>query len=236
LSYTALNINKASIVPNPEDFLNHLSGNGEALDQHTLDLTTQLIEQCREVLAPQGAYVILEALPGNNTEEISIAESSFHTGKILVNMLKGARQYIFFISTAGSGPENLARTLIEEGQYLEGYIVDLIASSLAEATAQYVHDHLKELGARSGFKITNRYSPGYCGWKVNEQQKLFSLFPEGSCGINLSESSLMSPIKSVSGVVGAGAEVSFRDYTCELCSMKDCFFRKTRASQGSLSG
>ncbi len=231
-----MNINKASIDPNLADLLNHLSGNGEALDQHTLDLCTQLIEECREIFTPQGAYVVREALPGNSMEEISIVESSFQTGKTIVKMLKGARQYIFFMATAGSGPESLARTLIKEGQYLEGYIVDLIASSLAEATAQYVHDHLKELGDRSGFKITNRYSPGYCGWKVDEQQKLFSLFPEGSCGIKLSESSLMSPIKSVSGVVGAGTEVSFRDYTCELCSMKDCNFRKTRVSQESLSG
>ena len=231
-----MNINKASIEPNLADLQNHLLGNGEALDQHTLDLTTQLIEECREIFAPQGAYVVREALPGSSMEEISIAGFNFQTGKTIVKMLKGARQYIFFMATAGTGPENLARTLIGEGQYLEGYIVDLIASSLAEATAQYVHDHLKELGARTGYKITNRYSPGYCGWKVNEQQKLFSLFPEGSCGIKLSESSLMSPIKSVSGLVGAGTEVSFRDYTCELCSMKDCTFRKTRVSQGSLLG
>jgi len=230
LSYTALDINKASLDLRQEDLLNHLSGNGEALDQHTLDLTNQLTEKCREIMAPQGAYVVLEALPGSNLEEISVPGSSFHTGKTIVKMLKGSGQYIFFISTAGPGPENLARTLIEEGQYLEAYIVDLIASSLAEATAQYVHDHLKELGDRSGFKITNRYSPGYCGWKVNEQQKLFSLFPEGSCGIKLSETSLMSPIKSVSGVAGTGAEVNFRDYTCELCSMIDCTFRRTRAS------
>ncbi len=118
---------------------------------------------------------------------------------------------------------------MEEGQFLEGYIADLIASTLAEAAAQYVHDHLKEIAEPwRGMKITNRYSPGYCGWKVDEQQKLFSLFPEGSCGITLSASSLMSPIKSLSGLLGAGPDVSFRDYTCELCSMKDCTFRKTR--------
>jgi hypothetical protein len=45
----------------------------------------------------------------------------------------------------------------------------------------------------------------------------------------------MMPIKSVSGLVGAGADVKFRDYTCEICSMKDCSFRRTSATHGSLS-
>ncbi|MDX2432309.1 MAG: vitamin B12 dependent-methionine synthase activation domain-containing protein [Bacteroides sp.] len=228
MSYTILDIEKTAISPDQADLLSHLSGNGEELDEHTLNLTTQLIAECQEIMEPKGGFVLKDALPTGNPEDISIPGTNFHTGKTIVKMLKGARQYVFFMATAGPEPEKLAKTLIAEGQYLEGYIVDLIASSLAETAAQYVHDYLKELLAQKDFKITNRYSPGYCGWKVDEQQKLFSLFPEGSCGITLSESSLMFPIKSVSGVVGAGPEVSFRDYTCELCSMKDCSFRKTR--------
>ncbi len=236
MSYTALNIEKKRIEFDQADLLSHLSGNGEALDQYTLDLITQMTVECLEIMTPQGGFVLLDALPADGPEEISVPGTNFHTGKTIVKMLKGARQYIFFMATAGPGPEKLSKTLIAEGQYLEGYIVDLIASTLTEASAQYVHDHLKEIMDREGFKITNRYSPGYCGWKVDEQQKLFGLFPEESCGITLSESSLMSPIKSISGVVGAGREVSFRDYTCELCSMKDCTFRKTRSSHGTLAG
>lgn len=236
MSYTALNIEKKALDFDPADILSHLSGSGEVLDQYTLDLTTQMIAECREIMAPKGGFVLLNALPGSKPEEIAVPGMNFLTGKTIKKMLKGAKHYAFFMATAGPGPERLAKTLIKEGQYLEGYIVDLIASTLAEAAAQYVHDHLKEILAREGNKITNRYSPGYCGWQVEEQQKLFSLFPEGSCGIILSESSLMFPIKSVSGLVGAGPEVNFRDYTCELCSMKDCAFRKTRASHGSFAG
>lgn len=192
-----------------------------------------MILACKEVVAPQGGFVQLEALPNPGQEEIAVPGISFHTGKTIVKMLRGAKRYVFFMATAGPGPENLAKSLMAEGQYLEAYIVDLVASGMAEAAARYLHDHLKDEWALKGQKITNRYSPGYCGWKVDEQQKLFGLFPEGSCGITLSASSLMSPIKSVSGFVGVGPGVSFRDYTCELCSMKDCAFRKTRTSRRS---
>jgi len=130
--------------------------------------------------------------------------------------------------TAGPEPETLARSLITEGNYLEGYIVDLVASAFVDSAADQLQEQLRNQALSEGNQITNRYSPGYCGWNVEEQQKLFSLFPEGCCGISLSDSSLMNPVKSVSGIIGIGAEVRYRDYTCELCSMKDCHFRRVR--------
>jgi len=235
LEYTELHIEKDFINPELPELLGHLTGKGETIDQHTLDVTKKLISDCRKVMEPKGGYVVLDAIPVQNPGEITIPGLSFQTGKTIVKMVKGSELFVFFVATAGPGPEKMAKTLMEEAQYLEAYITDLIASTLAEATAQYVHDHIKETWAAKGLKISNRYSPGYCGWKVDEQQKLFSLFPEGSCGITLSSSSLMSPIKSVSAFVGVGPDVSFRDYTCELCSMKDCTFRKTRTSHESLS-
>ncbi|MCK4750850.1 MAG: methionine synthase, partial [Bacteroidales bacterium] len=161
-------------------------------------------------------------------DEIAIEGMRFGTGSIIRNMLRGAEEYAFFIATAGPGPEELSASLINDGQYLEGYIVDLIGSALVELVADQIQDHIKEMADSRGMNITNRYSPGHCSWDVNEQKKLFDQFPKGFCGIALSDTSLMSPIKSVSGVIGLGSSVSFREYTCEICSMKDCIFRQPK--------
>lgn len=235
MKYNELNIEKDFIYPDLPELLGHLTGKGDAIDQHTLDVTKKLISECRKVMEPKGGYVHMKAIPGQNPGEIAIPGMRFQMGKTIVKMVKGSELFVFFVATVGPGPEKMAKTLMEEGQYLEAYITDLVASALAEKVAQYMHDHIKETWSEKGLKISNRYSPGYCGWKVDEQQKLFSLFPDESCGITLSSSSLMSPIKSVSAFVGVGPDVSFRDYTCELCSMKDCIFRKTKASHGSLA-
>ena len=235
LDYTILHIDKKKINPDPEELLSYMPGGKDVIDPHTLELSSSLLEQCREIMEPKGAYVVLEALPTEDMEEITTRETRFHPGTIIVKMLKGSEKFLFFVATAGPGPEQLSKKLMAEGQYLEGFLVDLIGSSLADAAAQHVHDVIKEAMGQSGLLISNRYSPGYCGWKGDEQQKLFSFFPEGICGISLTESSLMTPIKSVSGLVGAGPDVKFRDYTCEICSMKDCSFRRTRATHGSLA-
>ena len=59
--------------------------------------------------------------------------------------------------------------------------------------------------------------------------KLFPLFPSAEpCGIRLTDSSLMLPIKSVSGVIGLGDGVRKLEYTCGLCTYDKCYRRKQR--------
>ena len=69
----------------------------------------------------------------------------------------------------------------------------------------------------------------YCGWHVSAQPALFSLFPEKNpCGIELTDSCLMLPMKSVSGVIGIGPDVRYLPYTCGICDKKDCYKRRTK--------
>lgn len=199
-----------------------------AEDPFSKVLVDQCIQKCRAVSSPRAAYVFVNAETPPSQEQIVAGELLFQSGKIVHRMLKQSESYAAFIVTVGPGPEQLARELLETGEYLEGYIVDLVASALVDSVADVLHEGIrKEAGSRD-LKVTNRYSPGYCSWDVAEQQKLFSLFPAKCCGITLSESSLMDPVKSISGLIGIGAQVKFNDYTCEICPMKDCAFRPAR--------
>jgi hypothetical protein len=38
----------------------------------------------------------------------------------------------------------------------------------------------------------------------------------------------MEPVKSISGIIGIGENVRRRPYTCNLCDLKDCIYRKSR--------
>ena len=75
------------------------------------------------------------------------------------------------------------------------------------------------------YKTTNRYSPGYCGWNVSDQQKLFALLPKNFCGVSLNENSMMLPVKSISAVIGIGKTVEKKDYQCSICDVEFCYKR-----------
>jgi len=219
------NIDKTRIKIDPGALLKLLGEQEGMIDAHTTGLLEKYITECLRISAPSGAFVLLEALDSASTEEITIPGLVFDSGKIIPKMLRHSETYVFFLVTAGPKPEELARSLIAEGNYLEGYIVDLVASALVDSSADQIQEQIRKIAKEGGMSITNRYSPGYCSWNVEEQQKLFSLFPEECCGISLSESSLMNPVKSISGIIGVGSQVKYRDYTCEICSMLHCQFR-----------
>jgi len=221
-------IDKARIRIDPVEILQILGEQQGVIDSHTTALVEQYIEEGLRVSSPVGAFVLVEALENLPAEKIRIRGITFNTGKSIHKTLRHAETYALFLVSAGPGPENLARSLLQQGDYLEGYILDLVASVIVDLAADQVQEQVKILAEQQGLRITNRYSPGYCAWNVEEQQKLFSLFPEGCCGISLSDSSLMDPIKSISGIIGIGAKVSYKEYPCEICPMLECQFRKVR--------
>ena len=155
-------------------------------------------------------------------------DKEFRAGSQVVNNMKNSELIAMFICTAGEEVSRRSKELMSSGSLLEGYVTDMVGSLLAEGAMDILQERLRKEMESKGLKITNRYSPGYCDWKVDEQHKLFSLFPEGFCGVQLSESALMKPIKSVSGVIGIGRDVSFNKYVCDACSEVDCIYRNSR--------
>lgn len=153
-------------------------------------------------------------------------EVHFATGPIIAKQLRKARTLALYAATVGPGLERWSKELMAGSDMVKGYIVDAVGSEVVEQTADWLEKKVAETVGPLGWSITNRYSPGYCGWSVAEQHKLFSFLPEGFCGITLTEMALMIPIKSVSGVIGLGPKLERGQYQCSICDMKDCFRRR----------
>ena len=52
--------------------------------------------------------------------------------------------------------------------------------------------------------MTNRISPGYAGWDTAEQQALWALCPGEPIGVTLNGACFMTPVKSITFLVGIG--------------------------------
>lgn len=151
---------------------------------------------------------------------------NFQLGRIIERQLAGAEAYAFFLCTAGTEFEHYQQRLTQEGDMVRLFIADALGSVIAERCADLMEQSLQESVDKLQWHHTNRFSPGYCGWHVSQQQRLFPLFGGHTCGITLTDSSLMVPIKSVSGIVGLGRNVRRLDYTCGLCNFEKCYKRK----------
>ncbi len=152
----------------------------------------------------------------------------FEIGKTVAKEFRNAETFALFICTTGEKISKRSQDLLTGEKPVLGYVFDILGSMIVETAMDKMQAEISQLANANGVKITNRYSPGYCKWSVSDQHKLFSFFPKKCCGITLSESALMHPIKSVSGVIGVGKNVIYREYTCDLCNMVECFHRAHR--------
>jgi hypothetical protein len=180
-----------------------------------------------------GCVFVPEMRVDRSAHVLRARDVEFQVGKIVGGQLSRSTALAVFLCTAGKGIEELSRGLMAGGDPFTGFVADTLGSLVVEAAMDRLQDALaEELGGR-GLRITNRYSPGYCEWHVSDQQKLFRLLPAGYCGVSLTDTSLMRPIKSVSGFIGMGPEVRRVPYTCSLCGLQDCLYRRRRGERAT---
>ena len=198
----------------PADIYEQMGYGKAEPDAATRRETLNIIGEVRPWLQPRFCYLVRRELP------------DFDMGRIILRQLRGAEAYTLFICTCGREYESYQQRLKEDGDMVRVFIADALGSVIAEKCADQMERHLQESIDKLGWHHTNRFSPGYCGWHVSQQQRLFPLFDSHTCGVTLTDSSLMMPIKSVSGIIGLGSQVRRLDYTCGLCDFKQCYKRK----------
>lgn len=194
----------------------------EPFDQYV----AEAIQEAESLCDIRGAFCFPEKSEFiANNSMILVDGVEFGIGKTIAKELRNATSVALFIGTAGKGISHRSQKLLTGENPVLGYVFDVLGSMIVETAADQMQEEIKRIAILRGLSITNRYSPGYCKWSVADQHKLFSFFPPNSCGISLTNSALMHPIKSVSGMIGLGKEVKFREYTCDLCSQADCFHK-----------
>ena len=223
LSYSELTIDPHDTAP--------MLGYESALPDDILAIVKEVMNETAGCFDICGGYKIFDQVDFvNDKQHIRIADVDFIPDKIVYHQLKHSEQMAVFMCTAGEGISQWSKQMMADNDPLKGFIADILGSVVVETAIDAIQQKLSdEVGQERGLKITNRYSPGYCGWPTREQHKLFSLLPEGNCGIRLTESALMLPIKSVSGIIGIGANVRFNPYTCQLCDATQCVYRNKKS-------
>lgn len=205
------------------DVVYEAMGYGSATpDEETCAIVDRLLSRAQQVVHPEFYYEIhpckIESL------HIDINQTLFETAKTITTLLRNSESVAVFVATAGDEFQQWIDSVTQSGDTLSLFILDAIGSSLVEAVGDYMEEMLQvEIGSKNH---TNRFSPGYCGWDIVEQHKLFTLLPDMVCGVTLTPSSLMYPIKSISGVIGIGDTVITRKYGCSICNNKSCYLRK----------
>ena len=174
----------------------------------------ELVGEARAVAQPKAMYreVYVEA----RGDDFVVLDGIRLTSRVLSVNLAGAHRAFPWIATCGREVEAWSQGLSD---MLERYWAGAIMEAALRAAGRALEAALE---ARYGLRRSATMNPGSLeDWPLSEQVQLFALLgdPQQAIGVELSDSFLMKPIKSTSGL-RFPTETTFEN--CQLCSRPQC--------------
>ncbi len=174
----------------------------------------ELVEEALHLGKPKGMYAETY-IDSKGKDSISTGLVTFHSRVMRINLDTIYKIYPY-IATCGTELEDWADSF---GDILENFWADIIKQTVLATAVRYLKDHVK-----NKFRLgkTSVMNPGSLeDWPLREQGKLFALLGDtrGKIGVTLTESFLMLPTKSVSGIIFP-VEKGFEN--CQLCKREGC--------------
>jgi hypothetical protein len=151
-------------------------------------------------------------------------------------LLAGARRAVLVAVSAGRGCEEYAHRLWQEARPDEYFFLEIFGSAVVEHLVATTSGRICALAEGDGLIAVPHYSPGYAGWDVADQTKLFDLVSRGMTQafpepFEVLSSGMLQPKKSLLAVFGLTtrtprALVSARLVPCHNCSFTPCAYRR----------
>lgn len=196
-------------------------------------LFTSALELFEHHAVPKG---ILRETTAAEFSTIYVGEGLNEPDTPLDQIVARAQRLALFAATVGDPVSGEIGELFRRNEPALGYALDVIASEATALLADTLaRQFLQALHARRAAPPDARalpYSPGYCGWHISGQRRLFEALHPGTIDIRLSGSFLMRPLKSVSGVIVVGPPAAHRFKPvfpfCEDCTTRECRPRMAR--------
>jgi hypothetical protein len=113
-------------------------------------------------------------------------------------IFEGAVKVALCICTIGPELERTSAELIACNEILKGFVLDGFGSEAAEEVAIQADAAIVSAAREMELWPSKRFSPGYGAWKLQEQKYVFAALPSDKIGVELSETCMMIPRKSVS--------------------------------------
>jgi len=199
------------------DLLDDLCIEPETEEAETL---AGLVSQARALARPK--VLFRECFIQNRQRDSLTIDGIPFQSKVLSAVLESAERVFPFVATCG---RELDRIEVDPGDFLTKYWLETIKDRALSCSRRFLQVTIAEL---FGLSKASELSPGSGDasvWPLEQQGLLFRLLGDvsGLIGVELTESCLMIPTKTVSGI-RFPTEVELT--SCQLCRRADCPSRR----------
>ena len=176
----------------------------------------ELVETARRAAKPK-AICEVSYIEDKSEDSVVLSGVTFTSRVLRVNLDKAERAFPF-VATCG---RELDEINIPSDDFMKRYWLDAIKGMALGAAMKYLTEQLKDQYALPHIASMNPGDADHAIWPIEQQRQLFSIFGnvEDLIGVTLTDSFLMIPNKSVSGIYFP-TEINFE--SCKLCPREVC--------------
>jgi hypothetical protein len=190
-------------------------------------LEVQLVAEEERLVRP--AYVY-EACPVASVQEqgLCLAGGARLDGRMIATRLRTARRALAMVGTIGPDLERRSQEWQEAEDPFRALLLDGIGNAAVDALSREMCRAAGALAAAEGMRASGPLAPGIHGIPLSNQPTLLGLAGAERIGVRLSPGWMMTPVKSVSMVIGIGPDLETWDkaQACAWCNLKTrCDYR-----------
>jgi hypothetical protein len=185
-----------------------------------------LLKECKELIKPAAIYTFTK-IEKVLKDGLLLSEGKFLKSSKLAEQLSCSTEIAPYIMTIGPDLERRV-TSIGTDKILDSWILDNLGTYALRTLGKHIEGRIRN---EKGWKIS-RFNPGSTpSWNLEEQEKIFSIFSKKTVqeriGVRLTESFMMVPRKSVSGVVGQAISAYHNCQECRLtCDYRQAEYKR----------
>ena len=190
-------------------------------------IAEQALDEGMLLIEPIAQYRIVDVEKISH-ERFTLANTINLTGTLLAQHLGRAQQIVLLVCTLGIRLETKISELMDQNP-VYALALDGFGSAAAEVLGLTICTELEEKAHAMGLFTSIPLNPGMVGWPIEQgQTQIFSALQPSSIGLSLNESSLMTPRKSVSMVLGISSSPFTSGRPCDFCNLNETCRYKDR--------
>ena len=186
-----------------------------------IDIVTSLFAQACDIANPKALYRE-SYVDGIDGARVTIDGCEFESDVVAMN-LREIHRVFAYVCTCGTEVDDWSHDAAG-GDFVVSMWLDMIKEMFVGNAIAYLRDHIKKLYGIRQLSAINPGSGDAENWPIQQQATLFQLIGDvqPEIGVTLTDTFLMTPVKSTSGLLFPSAR-EFQN--CALCHREHCVNR-----------
>jgi len=209
-----------------KEVLRYLGYKNQKIDKNLIDLIEVCCKEIIDICKESFVYEIFD-IERKNNQVFLLGSTLVLKDKDIINHLASSKKCLVMAATLGIAVDNRI-AYYSRFNITKGLIMDACATTAIENLCDELQAEFMENALVDNLHITNRYSPGYGDFSIENQGDILNVLDAfKKIGLSVTESSIMLPRKSVTAFIGLSEIENLKSKDkCKSCKNKDCDFRK----------